>query len=1321
MNGFGTIDKKDINMLISSIENKINFIRNDISQNVTSLKNQLNACNEELNRLKKLVIQVTDYNDTEYKKIENRINEFAKDIEDIKSKLNTIQYNEIAAGKCASGINEYPIYAKYAENDTNGNIIPEYYAAKFDLSNVSSTLSADYTRKIAESSSGGMSALSSVSAQLVDSIEKETQERQSKDEGLEMSINNESIDRIAKDNELEERIETEKSSREEAISEIQQSLKKEETRATVAEESIKNDLSKEIEVRTNAITELEGKIKEEETRATNAEQELQTSIVNETDTRKQAISQLQEAITIEQKRAETAESNETSRAKEEENKLRTNLKGEIERATGIETGLRTDLDDEITRAKGVETTLQNKIDSEETLRETADNTIKANLSDEITRATGVETTLTNNLNDEINRAENAESELDEKIDTNKNEIYDTISSISGQLSSELISEYNDRVSADISLQNQIDTIEATQNVIDLVADYAALTAYDTTNVKVNDKIQVICDETSANQTTIYSWNNNTWNGIGMFGPYYTKSQVEEEITKAINTEKTERESDIEELNTNKQNNLTAGDGIDLTNDTISVDTDIIATKELVENVSSTIQSKLDNKKDLQEVKSYSGSQTKTITNISQDKNGVITVNYADIDLPQEVPNVEITSEDKSVQVTETTDVQTNTKKFDLSVNVNDTLEYGQFRANNVTSKAQLTKINGNLDLNNYAIKLKKGNSYHFTVRGSYVANSAVNTNSTIVYIEPISFNNINVNVDNTITDAQFFEISYDVYKLSSDKNYNVTFSSISGGKVSELFVEVHNLNGVSVNGSGGGSGGDGKTYTGIAPVIVDNDSNVIEVDIMKGASSNNDGKSGTVPKPLSGEENKFLRADGTWVQINQLSDGNEVTDMVTFFSTNRDINLCNIYNNDRYYSTTYSLPSSMGLNSVRSYYIDDIMYFFTETKINQIYATNGIYLTFNNEVPRIIFKYKNKYFVGTSGDINHEHNIYVSSNNKLSDLTSVYSATSTTDLVGIYYIFECNNQLFAISTNDNDKNYKILKYNESNNVFELFNNDIYSTQPSYLFYINGNYIVPQYENNRFVLLNSDGSFSRYLYTPSNIEICRCKIDEHNFIDQHGNIVSITDDYVIQLHAISYPSMPLVRTFQCIRDTVNNQIIFNGTAGNTVCNYFINENNYTISKIVELPTSINNNSFRYFLYTKAYSYGVQSDWNENNVNSPAYINNKPDLDWKEVDIDMTKTNSSEKNEVAYFGDDGYIGYYVTSNSLILTWYNDSVANFKMWANDGYTDINGAGPVALSAQFYNGNGQHNTLRWKLNSFKCIDIHFNPDTNKLYWKEL
>ena len=216
-----------------------------------------------------------------------------------------------------------------------------------------------------------------------------------------------------------------------------------------------------------------------------------------------------------------------------------------------------------------------------------------------------------------------------------------------------------------------------------------------------------------------------------------------------------------------------------------------------------INTDLASKKDKQNALEFNGAATKTITGITQNQQGVISVTYEDIDLPPEVPNVEITSEDNSVQVTETTDVQTNTKTFDLSVNVDDALEYGQFRATNVTGKAQLTKIKGNLDINNYLIKLKKGNSYHFTVRGSYIATSAANTATTISYIEYSSFTNIPVNVDNTITESQYFEISYDIYNYSHNSDYNVSFAAISGGKVSELWVEVHNLNGVSINGGGG--------------------------------------------------------------------------------------------------------------------------------------------------------------------------------------------------------------------------------------------------------------------------------------------------------------------------------------------------------------------------------------------------------------------------------------------------------------------------------------------------------------------------------------
>ncbi|MBO6194706.1 MAG: hypothetical protein J6O00_11255, partial [Clostridiales bacterium] len=98
-----------------------------------------------------------------------------------------------------------------------------------------------------------------------------------------------------------------------------------------------------------------------------------------------------------------------------------------------------------------------------------------------------------------------------------------------------------------------------------------------------------------------------------------------------------------------------------------------------------IESSLSNKKDKQSANTFTGSATKTVKKITQDANGEINIEFEDIDLPPEVPNVEITSKDNSVKVSENTDVQTNTKTFDLSVNVDDRLEYGQFRAANVTS------------------------------------------------------------------------------------------------------------------------------------------------------------------------------------------------------------------------------------------------------------------------------------------------------------------------------------------------------------------------------------------------------------------------------------------------------------------------------------------------------------------------------------------------------------------------------------------------------------------------------------------------------------
>ena len=341
---------------------------------------------------------------------------------------------------------------------------------------------------------------------------------------------------------------------------------------------------------------------------------------------------------------------------------------------------------------------------------------------------------------------------------------------------------------------------------------------------------------------------------------------------------------------------------------LSVNTDIIATKEDVSDLEDEINDKLDDKKDKQTALSFDGAATKTVKKITQNANGEMNVEFEDIDLPPEVPNVEITSEDNSVQVTETTDVQTNTKTFDLSVNVDDALEYGQFRATNVTSQAQLNKIKGNIDLNNYSIKLKKGNSYHFTVRGSYVANAAVNTATTISYIEYSSFTPIQVNVDNTITDPQYFEISYDIYNYAQNGDYNVSFSAISGGKVSELWVEVHNLNGVSINGKGGGS------YTAGDAIDLTNDT--ISVKYGKGLTVN-------ASNELEVKAGNGLSFDEDTLEV-EIS--NEVGDVVETVEKLQD-------DLDKKITTTYSFAQITSMGDFATYGVTN-----TTRMIGQLFA-----------------------------------------------------------------------------------------------------------------------------------------------------------------------------------------------------------------------------------------------------------------------------------------------------------------------------------------------------------------------------------------------
>lgn len=132
---------------------------------------------------------------------------------------------------------------------------------------------------------------------------------------------------------------------------------------------------------------------------------------------------------------------------------------------------------------------------------------------------------------------------------------DTVESIEGDvgdLQADLADEIATREAADDFLQEEIDDIKNSPDVVDIVPTYAALQAYDTSKLGDKDIIRVLADETHDGQSTYYRWDKatSTWIYIGAVGPYYTKDQ-----TDALLGE--------------KQDTLTAGEGITINNNVIS--------------------------------------------------------------------------------------------------------------------------------------------------------------------------------------------------------------------------------------------------------------------------------------------------------------------------------------------------------------------------------------------------------------------------------------------------------------------------------------------------------------------------------------------------------------------------------------------------------------------------------------------------------------------------------------------------------------------------------------------------------------------------------
>lgn len=106
------------------------------------------------------------------------------------------------------------------------------------------------------------------------------------------------------------------------------------------------------------------------------------------------------------------------------------------------------------------------------------------------------------------------------------------------------------------LQQEIDQLKNSPDVVDIVDSYADLQAYDTSGLSDKDVIRVLTDETHDNESSYYRWNktNNQWIFIGAVEGYYTKAQTDT-------------------LLATKQGVLTAGTNISIASDNVISATD----------------------------------------------------------------------------------------------------------------------------------------------------------------------------------------------------------------------------------------------------------------------------------------------------------------------------------------------------------------------------------------------------------------------------------------------------------------------------------------------------------------------------------------------------------------------------------------------------------------------------------------------------------------------------------------------------------------------------------------------------------------------------
>lgn len=429
--------------------------------------------------------------------------------------------------------------------------------------------------------------------------------------------------------------------------------------------------------------------------------------------------------------------------------------------------------------------------------------------------------------------------------------------------------------ADSGLQEQIDAIVASSDVVDIVGTYAALQAYDTSKLGDNDIIKVLTDETRDDATTYYRWDadTSTWGYIGAEGPFYTKAETDAIFTPMTRT----------------INNKALSSDVTLTAQDVGAlpDSTVIPT---VNDATLTIQ------KNGTAVQTFTANQASDAvanitvpTDTSDLTNGAGFITSAA--LPTKTSDLTNDGSDGTSTYVEADDMPTKTSDFtnDGSDGTSTYVETDDLGA------AAFSNLYADLDglptiptVNDATLTIQKNG----TDVATFTANSSTNQTANITV--PTDTSDL-TNGAGFITTAALSNY-YTKSETYSQQEVNSLINTLSiptktsdltndGSDGTSTYVEAASLATVATTGDY-----DDLINQPIIPTYSD----------FTGATSSTAGAHGLVPAPAAGDEGKFLQGDGTWATVStgqtytagngiDIDSNNEISVDTTVVATQNDL------------------------------------------------------------------------------------------------------------------------------------------------------------------------------------------------------------------------------------------------------------------------------------------------------------------------------------------------------------------------------------------------------------------------------------------------